>query len=1658
MDTTAKSVYFVDLTSSATSSSDPWSSLVPLGATWLVLSADKVDSAALRTSIAVSTQRVSGSAALSVGTTANLGQFASQVLGALGSERSVTAQSADLSWLAGVGGLTSRGVVFAMPSSDAGTQTASGTDPQSPVVGVLTSPDAVNVSASGLVVVLLGAPLSDWVQVTPKMETPSGAVSPLDALGALLGVDTLDTAISPMAMAAVMSISEVQETVRSVVGDANPAALADSLSGEVGRVSRMTGGAGNDSISGKNRADIAVFSGNRADYTITTSLSGTVTVLDKRNGSPDGTDTLTGINLLQFADSLQFVTQAANRVRMLGSTSSYQVGNSDYVTGTTAAEQFVVSPKSSAYVSVGAGDTVDLAGAIDSYSYRSSGNLLQISDGIYTTTVSYGGSFTLRTASGATSVSLATVSGVQTFKFGTVNVSTGFDPRTGITDPANLSSNASAVGGLTDVATLDLAVFGVTVNGEAKEGGQLSASSVLGNNAAPATYKWQISADGSMWNDLAGATSATYSIASDQSQVEKYIRVVATVLNPAGVNTVLNSAPTPAIANVNDPHTGTVSITGQALVGQTLTASNTLADEDGLGTINYQWRAGGVDIVGAIGSTYKLTSAEVGKVITAVASYTDLRGTPEFEVSPATAPVTSAVTVTTSATPYTATSGVDIFVIDGSQSITATISGFRSGDMLQVINVDSSQPMSVDYGQADPVLTLGFAFITLTGLEIGAFFVNEADFQALYGPNAIFYGTSLPSLDTTGPVFQSAATSTDGLTLVLTFDEALSATSAAASAFTVNVAGALRSVSGVTVSGSSVSLTLSSPVLTGQAVTVSYTDPSTGNDPNAVQDAAGNDAATLAATSVTNLVTGPVTTPTVSSFTVSDATAPANIGKAGEALMFTLALSEPVTVNAGAQGGPKVSFGFGTSTVLASYDSAASTSTSLVFRAAAPTGDSSSVVLKAIDLNGATVTGQTGNQPLSTAVLNQSAPYTLDNTLPVVTTSALSVAENTTTVGTLSTSVSGETVTWALAEGTPTGVFTLTANGALSFAAAKNFELDPRSYVAKVTATDAAGNVSAIRDITVSVTDVNEAPTALSLTTALSGNQIAENTSTTNRIKLADLVIADDAIGSNAVTLSGSDAPFFVVQNKVLYLEAGTALDFEAKSSYQVSVTVMDGSVAGSTALTANYALAVFDENEAPIAVGSIGTRTALVGQPFTLDLKPFFSDPDSPSTMYGQFRFVLSGGALPPGLILDQTNGIISGQATSAAPLTALTVTIYDNRGSGEGFQASQPLQMQAVSATGPVVTGFAVNDATAPTNIGKAGEALMFTLALSEPVTVNAGTQGGPTVSFGFGTSTVLASYDSGASTSTSLVFRAAAPTGDSSSVVLKAIDLNGATVTGQTGNQPLSTSVLNQSAPYTLDNTVPPLAITSTETLFTTNTSSIVGTTEPLSKITISRDGQALTSLQVAANTSGQWSVTAEQLGLTTDNDAAQFSFQSTDQAGNQSASILSRILMRLPATIEQAAADAVIDRASNTVNDTVRVGAGDGTYLLGGGNNVLVGFRPTDAGYSTQGDNLFKGGTGNDRFLNIGDADVFVGGLGVDAVLLSGIKPADLARAASAEIDATLQQTHGETGQFLVIQSASTGSFYLSGVEYLEFAGDGTRIPLSSFYGNYTQGVL
>jgi hypothetical protein len=80
---------------------------------------------------------------------------------------------------------------------------------------------------------------------------------------------------------------------------------------------------------------------------------------------------------------------------------------------------------------------------------------------------------------------------------------------------------------------------------------------------------------------------------------------------------------------VNSPATGTVTISGDTTVGSTLTTTNTIADENGLGNFSYQWSSSDTsdglysNISGATSSTYTLVDTDVGKHMKVTFSYTD---------------------------------------------------------------------------------------------------------------------------------------------------------------------------------------------------------------------------------------------------------------------------------------------------------------------------------------------------------------------------------------------------------------------------------------------------------------------------------------------------------------------------------------------------------------------------------------------------------------------------------------------------------------------------------------------------------------------------------------------------------------------------------------------------------------------------------------------------------------------------------------------------------------------------------------------------------------------------------------------------------------------------------------------------------------------------
>jgi hypothetical protein len=104
-----------------------------------------------------------------------------------------------------------------------------------------------------------------------------------------------------------------------------------------------------------------------------------------------------------------------------------------------------------------------------------------------------------------------------------------------------------------------------------------------------------------------------------------------TVNDGQSANNTATTTSTINITAVNDTPTGTVTVSGSVSVGSLLTANNSLADIDVLGTISYKWEVLNGSIWTSVGTatTYTPVAGDVGKFLRLTASYTDGGGTAE---------------------------------------------------------------------------------------------------------------------------------------------------------------------------------------------------------------------------------------------------------------------------------------------------------------------------------------------------------------------------------------------------------------------------------------------------------------------------------------------------------------------------------------------------------------------------------------------------------------------------------------------------------------------------------------------------------------------------------------------------------------------------------------------------------------------------------------------------------------------------------------------------------------------------------------------------------------------------------------------------------------------------------------------------------------------
>lgn len=146
-----------------------------------------------------------------------------------------------------------------------------------------------------------------------------------------------------------------------------------------------------------------------------------------------------------------------------------------------------------------------------------------------------------------------------------------------------------------------------TISGFAVVGQTLSAVTGDWDPSPSFTYQWF-----SGGRTISRATESSYKVS--RSDLNKTITVSVTATAPGYVETTRTSSATSSVATTLPfATTGTPSISGSPIVGQTLTANTGSWSPTPI--FSYQWLANNSTIRRATGTTYVLTSAEVGKTI-----------------------------------------------------------------------------------------------------------------------------------------------------------------------------------------------------------------------------------------------------------------------------------------------------------------------------------------------------------------------------------------------------------------------------------------------------------------------------------------------------------------------------------------------------------------------------------------------------------------------------------------------------------------------------------------------------------------------------------------------------------------------------------------------------------------------------------------------------------------------------------------------------------------------------------------------------------------------------------------------------------------------------------------------------------------------------------
>jgi VCBS repeat-containing protein len=1126
------------------------------------------------------------------------------------------------------------------------------------------------------------------------------------------------------------------DTITGGVNSVQGSAFGDSLIGN-GNSNIFTGGGGNDTIDGGGSGDIAIFSGTRAQYNIST-VAGVTTVSDTVAGR-DGTDTLTNVEVLQFtnanvliasgtlanpvdlSDSRLFFNAASNPLSSLATSSNNDYvkinqGLSGHLIDLGAGTDDTVVLGTGGFYSLNLVNVENLVGSAgnDTASFTTNLNGLNVDLGGGT------GDF-VNLANGANTLSVTNVENINATDFSgaasndtltlsnnvsglSVNLAQGTNTlnlAAGANSFLNISS-VDTVNGTASDDTLTIASGAFTPNNDLSiDLGGGNDTLQLGQtffNAALHNVEHMV---GSTGDDFYTLTNSQNGLAADLGAGNNSLQIAAgtntlslTNVQSVGTSDFFNGSPASddTLTLLNDVTGVTINLQEgnntlnlaagtNALTVYNIQTINGSGSSDSLTVQNSNY---GVTIdLGAGTDTLTLADGSNGVTVKNIENVVGGNGNDNITI----ADLTGTVTVTGGL-------GNDFISLGGSHDnirFTQVADSATGGGMDNVSNFD--------------VANDAFVFDHVGGLASGIHFVSSGILDGTPGnpqSEAILNGNLL-QIDVDG----------DGQIGAGDMEVYINGINGALTDANFITTGVDHRPTDIQLSGATVAENSNVGSVVGA---LSATDPDAGDPATfSLTDSAGG----LFAISGNNLVVnGPINYEAAQSLQVTvrvtdggglsyDKNFTIGVTDVNEA-PTAVVLSTPVGMTVENGGDVKVADiaitddALGTNTL--SLSGADAASFSIVTGANGPelhfVGGANFEAKSAYDVTVNANDASASNHVAPDASQSFHLMITDVNEAPAITSGATaSVAENAPTSTVVYQALASDPdnippnnmITWSLS-GTDAAAFSISPTGQVTLNSSANYEAKS-SYSINVVATD-GGALSVSKAVTIGIIDVNEAPTAV----VLSG-QVTSTAENGGDVKVADIAVTDDALGSNTLSLSGADAAAFSIVTgaggKELHFNGGA--NFEAKTSYDVTVNVNDATASNHVAPDAsqNFHLAITNLNEAPTDISlsnnTIGQSTAngtVIGVLSAID-------PDAGDT--SSFSLISNPG---------NQFGISGGNLVVTGPLTggAQQIVVRDTDSGGLTFDKTLTINVTA----GATIVGDNNNN----TLVGTAGDDLIQAL----------------------------------------------------------------------------------------------------------------------------------------------------------------------------------------------------------------------------------------------------------------------------------------------------------------------------------------------------------